>query len=169
MPCLVRQKNRSLQNLPQQADLCSVSDARVIVSSPVSLFGLHWLWLGRPLWFLIYLFTFGLGGIGWIRDMFRLERLQHRARTPGAWDAIYLDDAYALAFPFGFLGLHRFYLGDWKWGLVLLLTVGGLGVGWLHDLIMLPALVAAAKQRRELETANEDTVYSLESGTQHPS
>ncbi len=37
----------------------------------------------------------------------------------------------------GFLGLHRFYLGRFWTGLLMLLTLGGLGVWWLIDIYML--------------------------------
>src|SRR5690606_564180 len=35
----------------------------------------------------------------------------------------------------GYLGIHRFYLGYTWQGIVQLLTVGGLGIWWLIDLI----------------------------------
>ena len=43
--------------------------------------------------------------------------------------------AYLLWFFFGYLGLHRFYLGRWVTGLIWLFTVGLFGVGWLFDAV----------------------------------
>ncbi len=37
----------------------------------------------------------------------------------------------------GFLGLHRFYLGRWKSGLLMLLTLGGLFLWWIVDVFLL--------------------------------
>jgi hypothetical protein len=45
--------------------------------------------------------------------------------------------ALALAFFGGILGLDRFYLGEIGTGLAKLLTLGGLGIWWLLDLILL--------------------------------
>lgn len=46
----------------------------------------------------------------------------------------------------GSLGLHRFYLGWWRSGILYLLTLGLLGVGGASDLLRLPALVEAASR-----------------------
>jgi hypothetical protein len=42
-------------------------------------------------------------------------------------------DAWLLWMFFGWLGLHRYYLGDWKKGLAMTLTLGGLGLWSLLD------------------------------------
>lgn len=44
--------------------------------------------------------------------------------------------ALALSF-FGFLGLHRFYLGRFWTGLLMLITIGGFGVWWIWDVFLL--------------------------------
>jgi hypothetical protein len=44
--------------------------------------------------------------------------------------------ATALAALLGPFGAHRFYLGKPESGTVMLLTLGGLGVWWLYDLIL---------------------------------
>lgn len=46
--------------------------------------------------------------------------------------------AFILCFLFGIMGVHRFYAGRPVSGLIQLLTVGGLGIWWLVDLISLP-------------------------------
>lgn len=42
---------------------------------------------------------------------------------------------------FGLLGLHRFYLGSWKTGLLYFFTLGFFGIGALLDLFTIPGQV----------------------------
>lgn len=44
--------------------------------------------------------------------------------------------AMLLCWLFGYLGIHRFYVGKVGTGLLMLLTLGGLGIWWLIDLVM---------------------------------
>ncbi|MGH7568464.1 MAG: NINE protein [Gemmatimonadales bacterium] len=45
--------------------------------------------------------------------------------------------ALALGFIGGVFGLHRFYTGKIKSGLLMICTFGGLGLWWLYDMILL--------------------------------
>jgi TM2 domain-containing protein len=47
--------------------------------------------------------------------------------------------AMALAFFGGWFGLHRFYSGKVQSGVWMILTLGGLGIWWLYDLVLLAA------------------------------
>jgi len=51
---------------------------------------------------------------------------------------------------FGFLGLHRFYLGHWVSGLLWLFTFGLLGLGALIDLFLIPPMVRIENLARQL-------------------
>ena len=55
----------------------------------------------------------------------RTSRQQRVYRNP--------TDAWLLWIFFGWLGLHRYYIGDWKKGLAMTLTLGGLGLWSLLD------------------------------------
>lgn len=58
-----------------------------------------------------------------------------------------LCEAYLLCLPFGFLGIHHFYLRRPWFGLLYFLTGGLLGVGWLADIVRLPWLVREANEK----------------------
>ena len=45
--------------------------------------------------------------------------------------------ALLLAFFLGVFGVHRFYVGKGKSGLAMLLTLGGVGIWWLVDIVMI--------------------------------
>ncbi|KJE95952.1 hypothetical protein CAOG_06335 [Capsaspora owczarzaki ATCC 30864] len=129
----------------------TVWETAKLTLSPLGMLGLHHLYLGRVGWFFLYLFTFGLLGVGWLVDWFRIVWLVRNANSGAARrQRIWLHEAYMLWFPMGFLGLHHFYLRRHCWGLVYLLTFGGFGCFWLVDLFRLPSLVRAAVEDDEL-------------------
>lgn len=45
--------------------------------------------------------------------------------------------ALALGVPLGIFGAHRFYAGKTGTGLLMLCTIGGAGLWWLYDMIMI--------------------------------
>ena len=119
----------------------------------LGLFGGHHFYLRRKSVGVIYLCTLGLLGIGWLVDVVRLPFLVARSNRqkfaeetddPKAFYLKYkknLDDAYLFAFPLGFLGVHRFYLGQPFFGFVFAFTGGLLVIGWVLDLLRLPRMV----------------------------
>ena len=48
---------------------------------------------------------------------------------------------------FGFMGAHRFYYGKPKTGTLWFCTLGLLGIGWIVDLLLIPAMDAEADRR----------------------
>ena len=52
---------------------------------------------------------------------------------------------------FGWFGLHRFYLGKSRTGLLWIITGGLLGFGSLYDLLSLPEQVSRANKLVDLE------------------
>jgi len=47
--------------------------------------------------------------------------------------------ALALGFFGGWFGLHRFYVGKVKTGVLMICTIAGLGLWWLYDMVLLAA------------------------------
>jgi hypothetical protein len=45
--------------------------------------------------------------------------------------------AFILCLLFGFLGIHRFYAGKWFTGLLQMFTLGGFGIWWAIDLLII--------------------------------
>jgi TM2 domain-containing membrane protein YozV len=45
--------------------------------------------------------------------------------------------ALILAIFFGGLGVHRFYVGKVGTGILMLITIGGFGIWWIVDIIMI--------------------------------
>ncbi|GBG24952.1 TM2 domain-containing protein DDB_G0287015 [Hondaea fermentalgiana] len=111
--------------------------------------GLHQFYLGRTRVGLLYLCSFGLFGM-YIFDLVHIPALS-RANA----DELHVFEAYLTLIPGGFFGLHHFYLGNWKLGLLYLCTLGLLGFGFLIDLVRLPSLVQKANKEREAEDAQD--------------
>lgn len=95
--------------------------------------GAHRFYFGRPISGTVYLFTFGLLGIGWIIDLFLMPRLEAEADRSFAAGPINYTAAWILLVFIGPLGLHRFYLRKPFTGLLYLLTFGVFLLGVIYD------------------------------------
>ena len=109
--------------------------------------GSHRFYFGKPISGTIWLFTFGVFGIGWLVDAFlipSLERGAARDYSRGRYD---YTIAWALLTFLGVFGLHRFYLGKLGTGLVYLFTLGLCGLGIVYDFWTLNGRVAALNRK----------------------
>ena len=74
--------------------------------------------------------------------------------------------AYLAAFPFGVLGVHKFYLRQPVMGCIYFFTGGLLVVGWLYDLVTLPGQVDSCNEKlssvEDLEEFYEEEIEELE-------
>ncbi|CAD5114855.1 unnamed protein product [Dimorphilus gyrociliatus] len=143
IPKLLRERNKRIEtNGPAKK---SAASAYVICLFPITgLLGFHHHYLGRHWWGALYTFTIGLLGVGWLLDICRLKFVverENRKLKNEEDNKFYIDDAYILCFPLGFLGLHQFYLKRYGWGVLYLLTFGLLGIGWITDWFRLSCLV----------------------------
>ena len=123
----------------------------------------HSLWMGYGLWLfgflgahrfyygkratgVLWFFTLGLLGVGWVLDLFWMPVLRRSARRryhDGAYD---YDLAWLLQTFLGVFGVHRMYLGKWVTGVLWMCTGGLLGVGYLYDYLTLNEQVSLANQ-----------------------
>lgn len=152
MPSLVKNANEAgTRRFLSEKDQCT---AHILALVPFTgLLGGHHFYLNRPVWGVLYLCTLGLLGAGWVWDWCRVGILVRRAnavlRGETSSSKKYLDEAYVLCFPFGFTGLHHFYLNRLGWGFLYFFTFGLLGVGWVIDWFRLPCLVKECNEKTE--------------------
>ena len=86
---------------------------------------------------LIWFFTAGLLGIGWVVDAFLIPSMARQAEyrfTAGEYD---YSVAWILQTFLGYLGIHRFYMGKYLTGILWLLTGGFFVFGWVYDFLTL--------------------------------
>jgi TM2 domain-containing membrane protein YozV len=95
--------------------------------------GAHRFYYGKPVTGVIWFFTGGLVGIGWLIDLFLIPGMDRRADfrfSAGRYD--YSLSWILLTF-LGIFGIHRIYIGKYLTGILWLLTGGLFLVGWLYD------------------------------------
>lgn len=168
IPKFLRERNKRITEYGP--DKKSVGSAYVVCLFPITgLLGFHHHYLGRHTWGVLYTFTFGLLGLGWLFDVLRLSVLvkrENQKQEQIEQPRLYLDDAYILCFPLGFLGLHHFYMRRYGWGVLYLLTFGLLGVGWIIDWFRLSCLVNSLNKERALgNSVHQDPVIISEATT----
>lgn len=114
----------------------------------------------------LYLFTFGVYGVGWVLDGFFMPSLVDQSNTKEKYttDLEILKTYLIAASPFGVLGGHQYYSGRKLWGLSYTLTLGGCGVWWMIDLFRISAIVHRRKQWKlgiNLHKIYADDVYLI--------
>lgn len=95
--------------------------------------GAHRFYYGNTFTGVLWFFTFGLLGIGWLIDLFLMPSLDRKADRRYKSGRIDYNLAWILLTFLGYLGVHRFYMGKWLTGLIWLLTGGLFFVGYLYD------------------------------------
>ncbi len=95
--------------------------------------GSHRFYYGKSFSGIIYFFTLGLLGIGWLIDIFLIPSMDREADLRFVSGRINYTIAWILLTFLGFFGIHRMYMGKWITGIIYLLTVGLFGFGYLYD------------------------------------
>lgn len=109
--------------------------------------GSHRFYFGKQITGIIWFFTFGLLGIGWLIDLFLIPGMDRDADLRYQAGRIDYSAAWILLTFLGALGVHRFYLGKIGTGIIYLLTGGLLGLGILYDFLTLNGQVSEINQR----------------------
>jgi TM2 domain-containing membrane protein YozV len=99
--------------------------------------GAHRFYYGRQITGVIWFFTLGLLGIGWLIDLFLIPTLDRSADRRYASGYYNYSTAWILLAFLGIFGIHRFYQGKILTGLLYLVSGGLVGVGLLYDLLTL--------------------------------
>ena len=134
--------------------------AYILAFSPLGPFGAYHYYLGNWPLGLIYTFTIGIFGIGWIVDLFRMKKLVKAAKT--GLNKRSVGTAYIMATPpFGLFGAYHYYLGNYALGIVHTCTLGIFGIGWVVDLFRMKGLVAAANDTTHDHGMTKITAYVL--------
>ena len=110
--------------------------------------GAHRFYYGRALTGTLWFFTGGLLLIGWIVDLFLIPSMDKSADekyVPGEYD---YNIAWLLLTFLGLFGVHRFYMRKFGTGVMYLLTLGLLGVGYLYDYWTLNQQIAEVNTHR---------------------
>lgn len=95
--------------------------------------GSHRFYYGKQLSGLLWLFTLGLLGIGWLIDLFLIPSMDREAeRKYAAGELDYSVGWLLLAF-LGVFGIHRFYQRKWITGIIWLCTGGLFLLGYAYD------------------------------------
>jgi TM2 domain-containing membrane protein YozV len=95
--------------------------------------GSHRFYYGKPVTGTIWFFTLGLLGIGWLIDLFLIPGMDREANLRFRAGRVNYTVAWVLLTFLGLLGVHRFYMGKVVTGVIYLLTLGLLGIGYLYD------------------------------------
>jgi TM2 domain-containing membrane protein YozV len=110
--------------------------------------GAHRFYYGRPVSGTIYLFTLGLFLIGWLVDLLLMPWLDETADRRFAAGSTNYTLAWILLTFFGWLGLHRFYMGKIGTGFLYLISFGLFGVGIIYDWWTLNSQISERNRER---------------------
>ena len=128
--------------------------------------GLHHFYLDNIGLGVLYLFTFGICGVGWLIDICLMPYHVKRANAniPASIEKSTATTFILAVSPAGFLGAHHYYLNRIGFGLAYTFTFGLLGVGYIVDWFRAPILTKRYNQSKmidQVEHKHLDDAYLL--------
>lgn len=103
----------------------------------LGIIGAHRFYYGKPISGIVWFFTLGLLGIGWIVDAFLIPGMDDEADHQFQPGSIDYNVAWALLWLFGIFGIHRFYQGKIFTGILYACTGGLFTIGFAYDVLTL--------------------------------
>jgi len=110
--------------------------------------GAHRFYYGKPISGILWFFTFGLLGVGWLIDLFLIPSMDKQADRRFQAGNIDYSVAWILQTFLGYLGIHRMYMGKWLTGILYLLTGGLFAIGWIYDFCTLNSQISELNHSR---------------------
>jgi TM2 domain-containing membrane protein YozV len=99
--------------------------------------GAHRFYFGKQLTGMLWFFTLGLLGIGWLIDILLIPAMAAEANGRFRRGEVDYTVTWLLFAFLGVFGVHRFYMGKWITGILYLFTGGVFFIGILYDLCTL--------------------------------
>jgi TM2 domain-containing membrane protein YozV len=109
--------------------------------------GIHRFYYGKPITGVIWMFTLGLAGIGWLIDLVLIPGMNKSARSRFLQGPSDYSVAWICLVLLGIFGIHRFYLGKWLTGFLWLFTLGVFGLGYIYDFCTLNRQISESNAR----------------------
>ena len=109
--------------------------------------GAHRFYYGKQITGIIWFFTLGLLGIGWLIDVVLIPGMDAQADLRYRAGRIDYSAAWLLLTFLGVFGIHRFYMGKILTGLLYLITGGLLGIGILYDFLTLNSQISELNEQ----------------------
>ncbi len=109
--------------------------------------GSHRFYYGKTFSGIVWFFTLGLLGIGWLVDLFLIPSMDRQADLRFRTGPVDYNVAWILLTFLGPLGVHRMYMGKLLTGILWLLTGGLFLLGYVYDFLTLNEQITVVNAR----------------------
>jgi len=114
--------------------------------------GAHRFYYGRQITGVIWFFTLGLLGVGWLIDAFLIPSMDRQADRKYQEGPLDYNIMWLLLTFLGIFGVHRFVMGKWISGFLYLISGGLFLIGVLYDFFTLNGQIDEINRQRYLPT-----------------